>query len=70
MAPRKTNNSAPTPSSAYIDKEDKYRAQDALRTLTRAEEIKADKALMRDVKKEAKAQIKATSRVVAPKGSR
>lgn len=27
----------------------KYRAEDALRTLTRAEEIRGDKALMKDV---------------------
>lgn len=61
---RKTPNRVPEAASPMIDREDRYRAQDALRTLTRAEEIKKDRGLMREVKKEAKAQIKATSHVI------
>ncbi len=49
--------SEPVPAQAMVkdhgDHERRYRTQDALRTLTRAEEIRKDKALMRDVKKEA-----------------
>lgn len=41
----------------------KYEAQDALRTLQRAEEIKRDRGLMKIVKSEAKAQVKALSNV-------
>lgn len=37
----------------------RYRAEDALRTITRAEECRRDKALMREVKKLAKTQVKA-----------
>lgn len=36
----------------------KYRARDALSTLSRAEEIKRDKTLMKAVKAEAKMQVK------------
>lgn len=50
--------------------EDNWRAQDALRTLTRADEIRRDKDLMRQVKVEAQKQIKATSKVIAPNGKR
>lgn len=46
----------------------KYRARDALSTLTRAEEIKRDKSLMPHVKKEARLQAKALAKVCAPKG--
>lgn len=42
---------------------DKWEAQDALRTLQRAEEIRGNKALMRAAKKEAGAQIKTLSKV-------
>lgn len=42
---------------------DKWEAQDALRTLQRAAEIKSNKSLMAAAKKEAKAQIKALSGV-------
>lgn len=41
----------------------KYRARDALSTLSRAEEIKRDKPLMKAVKTEARNQVKSLSRV-------
>lgn len=44
--------------------EKKYRAEDALRTLTRADEIRRDTGLMRDVKAHAKNQIKTVGRVL------
>ncbi len=37
------------PTTSYSDDEKKWRAEDALRTLTRAEEIRADRRLMQDV---------------------
>ena len=43
-----------------------WMAEDAMRTLTRAAEIQADKRLMADVKKVAKAQIQTLSKVAAP----
>jgi hypothetical protein len=46
---------------------DKWEAQDALRTLQRAEEIRGNKALMKAATTEAKAQIKALSSVGAKK---
>lgn len=52
---------------AYDDM--KYRARDALSTLTRAEEIKRDKSLMPHVKKEARLQAKALAKVCSPKAS-
>jgi hypothetical protein len=45
----------------------KWRAKDALNTLTRAEEIKRDKGLMKHVKCEARNQAKALSKVCSPK---
>lgn len=44
-------------------RERRYRAEDALNTLTRAEEIKRDKGLMRDVKACAQAKMKELSSV-------
>lgn len=41
----------------------KYRARDALSTLSRAEEIKCDKPLMKAVKAEARNQVKSLSKV-------
>lgn len=61
---KKTRANTPIPATA--DKEDRWRARDALSTLTRADEIRRDKALMRDVKAEAKAQIKTVGRVLTP----
>jgi len=40
-----------TTAAAYPDDDKKWRAEDALRTLTRAEEIRGDKALMKDVER-------------------
>lgn len=62
-----TSASAPTPRAEDEAREKKYRAEDALRTLKRAEEIRSDRELMRDVKICAKADMKAVSRVIAPK---
>ena len=47
---------------------DKWEAQDALRTIQRAEEIKSNKPLMKAVKAEAKSQMKAMERVCKPSG--
>lgn len=44
----------------------KYMAEDAIRTLTRAEEIKKDKALMGHVKRHASEQIKSMQKVCKP----
>lgn len=41
----------------------KWRARDALSTLSRAEEIRRDKSLMKAVKTEAKQQVKSLSSV-------
>lgn len=48
----------PETASTNDGERDKYRAQDALRTLQRAEEIKRDKPLMRAAKAEAKSMMK------------
>lgn len=48
------------PTNPYDDI--KYRARDALQTLARADEIKRDRPLMKEVKKCAKQQMKATQR--------
>lgn len=47
------------PKAASVDPDMRYRAEDALRTITRAEEHKRDKQLMRHVKALAKTQVKA-----------
>lgn len=54
----------PTMSKDSDARERKYRAEDALRTLSRADEIRSDKGLMRDVKSHAKQQIKVASKVL------
>lgn len=43
--------------------ERKWRAEDALRTLTRADEIKRDAGLLRDVKRYASEQVKTLQKV-------
>lgn len=43
--------------------EKRWRAQEALSTLTRAEQIRADTALMADVKKYAQAQVRTLTKV-------
>lgn len=47
-----------------------WRAKDALRTLTEAEKIRKDAALMRAVKAESKAQMKALETVCKPNGKK
>lgn len=44
---------------AEVGPDMRYRAEEALRTITRAEECRRDKPLMREVKKLAKTQVKA-----------
>lgn len=51
---------------APLDTDMKWRARDALSTLTRAQEITRDKALMKHVKQEAREQAKALSKVCSP----
>ncbi|MEK6883498.1 MAG: hypothetical protein AABY22_27975 [Nanoarchaeota archaeon] len=51
------------PTKDMIERERKYEIEDALRTLQRAEELKKDKTLMRDVKKAAKEQVKALNKI-------
>lgn len=63
----KRSSKTTSPSLAVPD--DKWRVRDALSTLTRAEEIKADKSLMRDVKREAKQQAKLVGRVAGSNGT-
>ncbi len=47
-----------------IDRERKYKAEDALRTVSRYHEIKKDKRLCSDMKELAKAQVMALNKVV------
>lgn len=65
MASKRTTStqySSPMPAK----ERDEYEVRDALRTLTRADEIRKDKGMMRAVKAEAKAQIKTVSKVLTP----
>lgn len=56
--------------AASPDVDRKYRAEDALRTIQRADEVRRDAALMRDVKKLAKEQVRALNKVAGTeKGS-
>lgn len=57
--PVKIVNDAPTASidKSYEARERKYRAEDALRDIERAEQHKRDKALMSDVKKLARDKV-------------
>ncbi len=57
------NHVSPMRDPEYAEREKKYRARDALSTLTRAEEIRRDRSLMKDVKAEARQQAKALSSV-------
>lgn len=66
MAARKKSNNGPAVAAGYPERERKYEAQDALRTLARADEIRSNKSFMRDVKAEAKSQIKTVGRVLGP----
>lgn len=46
-----------------MERERKWEVQDALKTIQRAEELKSDRQLMKDVKREAKMQAKALSKI-------
>jgi len=59
---------APGSRSQMDARERRYRAEDALRTLTRAAEIQCDRTLMRDVKVVAKEQMKTLQKVAKPSG--
>lgn len=63
---RKTPEAAPRAGTNHPD-EMKYRAEDALRTLTRAHEIKNDPALMEHVKKFAANQRDMLGKVIRRK---
>lgn len=65
--PRKKSTDAayPSPQSVSDTKRDRWQVRDALSTLTRAEEIKRDGSLMREVKREAKLQTKSLQSVVS-----
>ena len=45
------------PSKTDVERENRYRAEDALRTLARADEIRNDKGLMGSVKRLAQEQM-------------
>lgn len=47
----------PTPSKEYAAEDARWRAEEDMRTLSRAEEIKADKARMKCVSDHAKKQV-------------
>lgn len=59
MAPRQTKRE--------MEEQRRYRAEDALRTITRAEEIKRDRPLMKDVKQCARDQAKVLGSVLGKK---
>ena len=58
---------ASKPTRAQAEEQRRYRAEDALRTITRAGEVKSDPALMRDVKKLAAEQMKTLKGVMGRK---
>lgn len=55
--------SEPMPTNKYADEDKKWRAQDDLRALQRAEEIRADKARMAAVKSCATEQMNALKKI-------
>lgn len=65
-APKKAPRTNPVPTISGPDKAEPYRwqAEDGLRTLQRAEEIKADKALMSAIQKQAQTQVATIQKVV------
>lgn len=65
QSPKKTPAAVPVPGAAH--EEMKYRAQDALHTLRRADEIKGDPALMHHVKQHAKEQRDHLNKVIRRK---
>ena len=68
MAKKPTTTTSGLAMPAKLTAEDKkrqmkYMAEDAIRTLTRAEEIKKDSGLMRAIKSHSKEQIKTLQKV-------
>ena len=59
---------ASKPTAAQKKEERRWAAQDALRTLQRAEEIKRDKALMGDVQRHAREQVAVAQKFAGGKG--
>lgn len=53
---------APKADKKYAERERRYAAEEGLRTLNRAAEIKRDKVLLKDIKTLAKEQMKAVSK--------
>ncbi len=51
------------PNKADVERERRYRAEDALRSIQRAEEVRKDKGLMREVKQYVKEQAKTVSKL-------
>lgn len=51
------------PNKADVERERRYRAEDALRSIQRADEVRSDKALMKDVKSYVKEQAKIVSKL-------
>ena len=64
MALKVSNSKSKTASRAAVSPDKRWEAQDALRTIQRANEITKDKALMSAVKREAALQAKALAAVV------
>lgn len=64
---KKSPAKVPVPGSMPMHDDMKWKAQDALHTLHRAEEIKADKALMGHVKAHAKEQRAHLNKVIRRK---
>lgn len=58
------------PSGPSPETERRWRAENALRTITEAANIQKDKALMREVKKVAREQVKQLQCVAKPSGRR
>lgn len=50
------------PTKADVERERRYQAEDGLRTIQRANDIKKDKALMKDIKGLVKEQVKAVNK--------
>jgi hypothetical protein len=55
--------SSPSTDKGYEDRERKYRAEDALRTIKEYEKLQSDKSLMKDVKALAKEQMNALKKI-------
>jgi hypothetical protein len=70
MAKAKVKTDALTPAMPLSTEQHKWQTEDALRTITRAEEIKTDRKLMQDVKRLATQQQKTLSRVVGGAGAK